>query len=100
MPWSRPFEDPIPLPRGRDLVTLEDAARYITRLPKTEQESPRWQAAAEALIMAAEDHGPVMHARIGMLRALNFGKVAPVVERRKGPKATGSCDESPDLPGF
>jgi hypothetical protein len=30
-----------------------------------------WQAAAEALIMAAEDRGPVMHARVGMLRALN-----------------------------
>jgi hypothetical protein len=27
--------------------------------------------AVEALIMAAEDHGPLMHVRIGMLRALN-----------------------------
>jgi hypothetical protein len=26
--WKRPFDDPIPLPRGRQLVTLEDAARY------------------------------------------------------------------------
>ncbi len=24
--WSRPFDDPIPLPRGRQFVTLEDAA--------------------------------------------------------------------------
>jgi hypothetical protein len=24
--WSRPFDDPIPLPRGRALVTLRDAA--------------------------------------------------------------------------
>jgi hypothetical protein len=30
-----------------------------------------WQAATEALIMAAEGRGPLMHARIGMLRALN-----------------------------
>ena len=29
------------------------------------------QAATEALIMAAELRGPLMHARIGMLRALN-----------------------------
>jgi len=29
MPWSRPFEDPIDLPRGRQLVTLQDAARFI-----------------------------------------------------------------------
>src|ERR1700730_8292576 len=25
--WKRPFEEPIPLPRGRQLVTLEDARR-------------------------------------------------------------------------
>jgi hypothetical protein len=64
-------EDPIPLPRGRKLVTLKDAADYITRLSKAEHESPQWQAAVEALIMAAEDRGSLMHARIGMLRALN-----------------------------
>jgi hypothetical protein len=28
--WKRPFDDPIPLPRGRELVTLEDAGTYIT----------------------------------------------------------------------
>jgi hypothetical protein len=28
--WKREFEDPIPLPRGRQLVTLKDAADYIT----------------------------------------------------------------------
>jgi len=32
--WKRPFDDPIPLPRGRELVTLEDAGTYITKLPK------------------------------------------------------------------
>jgi hypothetical protein len=71
MPWSRAFEDPIPLPRGRQLVTLEDAAAYIMKLPKGEQHLEEWQAATEALIMAAEDRGPLMHARIGVLRALN-----------------------------
>src|SRR6267142_5575751 len=24
--WKRPFDDPIPLPRGRQLITLKDAA--------------------------------------------------------------------------
>ena len=71
MPWSRAFEDPIPLPRGRQLVTLKDAAAYILKLPKAEQDLPEWQAATEALLMAAEDRGPLMHARIGMLRAIN-----------------------------
>jgi hypothetical protein len=71
MPWSTPFEDPIDLPKGRQLVTLQDAADYVMKLPKAEQSLPEWQAATEALIMAAEDRGPLMHARVGVLRALN-----------------------------
>ena len=35
--WKRLFDDPIPLPRGRRLVTLEDAAQYIQKLPEAEQ---------------------------------------------------------------
>jgi hypothetical protein len=52
-------------------VTLRDAADHITKLPKAEQQLDEWQTAIEALIMAAESRGPLMHARIGMLRALN-----------------------------
>jgi hypothetical protein len=33
-------KEPIPLPRGRQLVTLEDAGKYITKLPKAEHEAP------------------------------------------------------------
>ena len=62
-----PFYDPIPLPRGRQLVTLKNAADHITKLPKVEHESAPWQAAIEALIMAAENRGPLMHARIGVI---------------------------------
>jgi hypothetical protein len=40
-------------------------------LPGKTRQSVEWQAAIEALLMAAEDRGPLMHARIGMLRALN-----------------------------
>ena len=71
--WSTPFEDPITLPRGRQrqLVTLKDAADYIMKLPKAEQNLQEWQTATEVLIMAAEGRGPVMHASIGVLRALN-----------------------------
>jgi len=69
--WSTPFDDTIPLPRGRELITLQDAASYIMKLPKAEQNHAAWQAATEALIMAAEDRGPLMHARVGIMRALN-----------------------------
>lgn len=79
MSWSRKFDDPVP-----GLKTLKQAADYIMKLPKAEQELPHWQAAIEALIMAAEqDDAPTMMARIGMLRALNFGKPAPTIERKK-----------------
>jgi hypothetical protein len=69
--WRRPFEEPIPLAGGRKLVTLLDAGDFITNLPKVEHHAPAWQAAMEALLMAAEGRGPLLHARVGMLRALN-----------------------------
>ena len=69
--WKRAFEDPIPLPRGRQLVTLEDAGNYITKLPKAEHAAAEWQAAMHALILVAEFGGPTMLARIGVMRALN-----------------------------
>ena len=69
--WSRSFDDPIPLPRGRQLVTLQDAGTYITKLPKPEHMAAEWQAAMEALILVATLGGPAMFARIGIMRALN-----------------------------
>jgi hypothetical protein len=63
--------DPIPLPRGRKLVTLQDAGNYITKLPKAEHEAPEWRAAMESLLLVMELDGPTMFARIGIMRALN-----------------------------
>src|SRR5258708_33863726 len=76
MSWSSAFDDPIPLPRGRHLVTLKDAATYIQKLPKAEQNLEEWQAAVEALLLVVEPNGPTIMARIGIMRALN-----PNVER-------------------
>jgi hypothetical protein len=69
--WNRSFDDPIPLPCGRRLVTLEDAGNYITKLPKAEHETQEWLAAMEASILVATSGGPTMFARIGVMRALN-----------------------------
>jgi hypothetical protein len=69
--WSRKFDDPISLPKGRQLVTLKDAGNYITKLSKAEHEAQEWQAAMEALILVATSGGPTMFARIGVMRALN-----------------------------
>jgi hypothetical protein len=73
--WKRAFEDPIPLPRGRYLVTLEDAGKYIMKLPKAVHAAAEWQAGMESLILVAELGGPTMFARIGVMRALNCGHV-------------------------
>ena len=50
MSWSRRFEDP---PKRQNLVTMKDAAAFIMALPKSKQQSPEWQAPAEALGLAA-----------------------------------------------
>ena len=71
MPWDQKFFDPIELPHGKKLVTLRDAATYITKLPKAEHDAAEWQAAMEALLLVAESGGPTMFARIGVMRALN-----------------------------
>jgi hypothetical protein len=69
--WHRAFDDPIPLPGGRRLITLRDAALYSTKLPKAEHDAEEWQAAMAALLLVAEHNGPTMFARIGVMRALN-----------------------------
>jgi hypothetical protein len=69
--WSREFEEPIILPKGHQLVTLRQAALYITKLPKAEHDAKEWQAAMQALILVAEHNGPTMFARIGAMKALN-----------------------------
>jgi hypothetical protein len=51
--WDRPFAEPIELPKGKKLVTLRDAALYITKLPKAEHDTEEWQVAMEALLLVA-----------------------------------------------
>jgi hypothetical protein len=81
--WKRRFDEPIPLPRGRQLVTLEDAGNYITKVAKAEHEAQEWLAAMEALILVATSGGPTMFARIGIMRALNRGHVREFNPDRK-----------------
>ncbi len=59
------------VPGRKPLVTLRDAAQYITELPKAEHDADEWQAAMQALLLVAEHDGPPMFARIGIMRALN-----------------------------
>jgi hypothetical protein len=81
--WSREFDEPILLPDGRKLVTLRDAASYITGLPKKEATEPEWQAAIEALMLVVKLGGPTMFARIGVMQALNCHHVREFNPSRK-----------------
>jgi hypothetical protein len=81
--WKRAFDEPIPLPNGRELVTLKDAGTYITKLPKAEHEAPEWQAAMEALILVATRGGPTVLARIGVMHALTRHHVREFNSDRK-----------------
>jgi hypothetical protein len=86
--WSRAFDDPIPLPSARALVTLQDAARYIQKLPSAEQNLEHWQTAVQALLLVVKQNGPTMLARIAMMQALNHGRSPPEKPaRRKRAKA-------------
>jgi hypothetical protein len=82
LPWSASFEDPIILPDGRKLLTLKDAADYITKLPKKDSDLPEWQTAIEVLLLVSRG-GPTMMARIGVMRALNRGHVREFTEQGK-----------------
>jgi hypothetical protein len=69
--WNQEFFDPIVLPGRTPLLTLRDAAHYITKLPRAEHDAEEWQAAMQALLLVVEHDGPTMFARIGVMRALN-----------------------------
>ncbi len=86
MSWSKRFPDPIALPAGGTLVTLQDAGAFITRLPKETQATTSWQNAAHVLIQAADHDGPIEFARLGMMQAL-WPRGTPVYHSRdKDPK--------------
>ena len=85
MAWFKRFYDPIILPDGRKLLTLRDAAEYITALPKAEQDAADWQVAMETLLLVAERNGPEMLARIAVMKALNqHGDPTPAPQRKSG----------------
>ena len=73
------------MPGGRTLVTLRDAASYITAFPRKEADAPEWQAAIEALMLVVELGGPTMCARIGVMQALNRYHVRELSLSRKDP---------------
>jgi hypothetical protein len=69
------------------LLTLRDAAEYITALPKAEHDAADWQIAMETLMLVAERDGPELLAQTAVMKALNrHSPNAPSEPRRKPAK--------------
>jgi hypothetical protein len=85
--WSRRFDEPIQLPDGRKLVTLKDAIAWLAKeVPKSEHGMKEVQAAAHCLTEAAENGGPMIFARMGMMQAINRHHQHLTELRRKATK--------------
>jgi hypothetical protein len=58
------------LPKGPPARTIRDAANYIRTLSESQRDRNEWRLAVQMLIDAAEDRGPLLFARMGIVRAL------------------------------
>jgi hypothetical protein len=68
--WSLQFDEPILLTKGKLVRTLRDAADHVVALPKAKSALPHWQLAVGCLMAAAEKRGPMMMARVAVVKAL------------------------------
>jgi hypothetical protein len=69
--WLTPFDAPIVLANGMQLVTLRDAIQHFGKTTaKRERNHPSVVLAATILTNAAEGRDLVMHARIATLRGV------------------------------
>jgi hypothetical protein len=96
MGWDQKFSEPVELPSRRKLITLRDAALYITKLPKAEHGAEEWLAAMEALLLVAESEGPTMFAPIGVMRALDREKprAEPAPRQKNGGRSSNPGSEA------
>jgi hypothetical protein len=72
--WKRAFDEPIALPDGGELRTLEDAGRYVDALPRSMHQREEWQAVMEVLLSAVEGREPVRLVHIALTLALQESK--------------------------
>ena len=80
------LDEPIKLPDGKKLITLADVIAWLAKeVPKSEHRMKQVQAAAHCVTEAAENDGPLLFARIGMMQAINRHKLEKFDPKRKSP---------------
>lgn len=90
MPWSDRLVRPVELPNGIKIVTLEDAAIYFQKLPKSKRDEQLISDSMRIIMDVAEGRAPdllaqsaVAHLVHGPARLLNRGKPDRPWMRRK-----------------
>jgi hypothetical protein len=78
--WRRRFDEPI------KLFTLKQAIAWLAKeVPQAEHTMKEVQTAAHCVTEAAENNGPMMFARMGMMQAINRHKPEEFDPKRKSP---------------
>jgi hypothetical protein len=73
-------------PDGRKLKTLAEAIAWLAKeIPKSEHKMAKVQTAALLVTRAAEDGGPMIFARMGMLQAIHRHRQRVINPDRKDP---------------
>ena len=71
MSWDTLLPAPFPVLGSKPLVTLRDAGMLVHTLPGSQADLPAWRIATEALVLAAEKRCPLIHAQVGLMKALH-----------------------------
>lgn len=77
MSWSTKLDMTFSPPKGKRIKTLADARDYLLKLPKSRHKENDVQAAIEAVMMAAEGRGPILHATAGIGIVVNGRNAGP-----------------------
>jgi hypothetical protein len=86
MRWSTALTKKITTPKGQPIRTLADARAYLLSLPKSRQRDEDVQAAIEAVLMAAEGRGPVLHATAGIGTVVHGGPAIRLPKSSRRPR--------------
>jgi hypothetical protein len=75
------------LPGGGKPFTLKDAIAWLANeVPLSEHSMKQVQAAAHCVTEAAENSGPMLFARMGILQAINRHKLVELDPKEKSPQ--------------
>jgi len=77
MGWSAPLAKEFVPPNGKPIKTLADARDFLLKLPKSRHKEDDVQAAIEAVLMAAEGRGPILHATAGIGTVIHGRNAGP-----------------------